>query len=84
MPSYFKKQSQTESSEKALVCDALIFHTGVNVNHSNVSEQAAEKAMKDLAYVPVLANFCEIDGVRDFTSHDFDFDDDGNIIYYEK
>lgn len=64
--------------------DALIFHTGRNFNGSNVTQEAAERAMQDLAYVPVLANFCEIDGVRDFTTHDFEFDDDGNIIYYEK
>lgn len=37
-----------------------------------------------MAYKPVLANFCEIDGVRDFTGHDFDIDNDGNYIYYEK
>lgn len=40
--------------------------------------------MKEMAYKPVLANFCEIDGVRDFTSHDFEIDEDGNYIYYEK
>lgn len=40
--------------------------------------------MKELAYKPVLANFCEIDGVKDFTSHDFEIDDDENFIYYEK
>ena len=41
--------------------------------------------MKGLAYVPVLADFCEIDGERDFTTHAFEYDEDEDkIIYYEK
>ena len=86
VPSYFKKKKEVDeqSNSKFLIKDALVFHTGKNLNHSFVTEAAAEKAINDLAYVPVLANFCEIDGVRDFTTHDFEFDDDGNIIYHEK
>ena len=67
-----------------LFANVLAFHTGLNRNRSSVTEDAAKKAMKELAYKPVLANFCEIDGVRDFTSHDFDIDEDGNYIYHEK
>lgn len=37
-----------------------------------------------MAYKPVLANFCEIDGVRDFTAHDMKINDDGTISYLEK
>ena len=59
-------------------------HTGLNRNHSSLTEAAAKKAIQNLAYKPVLANFCEIDGVRDFTSHDFDIDENGNYIYFEK
>jgi hypothetical protein len=59
-------------------------HTGVNRNKSSLTEDAAKKAIKNLAYKPVLANFCEIDGVKDFTSHDFDIDENGDYIYYEK
>jgi len=67
------------------VKDALIFHSGINSNNSNVTEEAARKAMKGLAYVPVLADFCEIDGERDFTTHAFEYDEDEDkIIYYEK
>lgn len=41
--------------------------------------------MKGLAYVPVLADFCEIDGERDFTTHAFEYDEEEDkIIYYEK
>lgn len=64
--------------------NVLVMHTGINRNHSSLTEEAAKKAIKNLAYKPVLANFCEIDGVKDFTSHDFDVDEDGNYVYYEK
>jgi hypothetical protein len=67
-----------------LFAPVLAFHTGNNKNGSCVTEKAANKAIKKLAYKPVLANFCEIDGVRDFTSHDFEVDEDGNYVYYEK
>jgi len=67
-----------------LFANVLAFHTGVNNNRSNLTEKAAKKAIKNLPYKPVLANFCEIDGVRDFTSHDMEIDDDGNFVYIEK
>lgn len=66
-----------------LFANVLAMHTGKNRNNSNLTLTAAKKAIKNLAYKPVLANFCEIDGVKDFTSHDFDIDKDGNTIYYE-
>ena len=67
-----------------LYANVLAFHTGINRNKSNLTEDAAKKAIKNLAYKPVLANFCEIDGVKDFTSHDFDVDENGEYIYFEK
>ena len=76
--------SQENSDDSMLFANVLAFHTGVNRNKSSLTEDAAKKAIKNLAYKPVLANFCEIDGVRDFTSHDFDVDENGNYIYYEK
>jgi len=82
MPAHFSK-SEDEDAEM-LFASVLAFHTGNNRNRSNLTEDAAKKAIKELAYKPVLANFCEIDGVRDFTSHDFIIDDDGNFIYEEK
>ena len=82
MPSVFEKSD--ESNEDILIASVLAFHSGINRNNSNVTESAAKKAMKELAYKPVLANFCEIDGIRDFTSHDFDVDENGDYIYYEK
>lgn len=64
--------------------NVLVMHTGTNRNKSALTEEAARKAIKNLAYKPVLANFCEIDGVKDFTSHDFDIDENGEYVYYEK
>lgn len=79
------KFSQEESEDSTMLfANVLAFHTGVNRNHSNLTKDAAKKAIKSLAYKPVLANFCEIDGVKDFTSHDFDIDENGEYIYYEK
>ena len=76
--------SVENNDEELLFSSVLAFHTGINKNRSSITEDAAKKAMKELAYKPVLANFCEIDGVRDFTSHDFEIDKNGNFIYYEK
>ena len=73
-----------DADESMLFANVLAFHTGVNNNRSNLTQKAAKKAIKNLPYKPVLANFCEIDGVRDFTSHDMEIDDDGNFVYIEK
>ena len=82
VPAKFEKIESND--EDILIAPVLAFHTSNNRNKSSVPESAARKAMKEMAYKPVLANFCEIDGVRDFTSHDFEIDEDGNYTYYEK
>ena len=82
VPAKFSKTEQDDST--MFYGNVLVMHTGVNRNHSSLTESAAKKAIQNLAYKPVLANFCEIDGVRDFTSHDFDIDENGNYVYYEK
>lgn len=76
------------SDDSLLFCLVKIFHTGENRNHSSVTEDAAKKAMKTLAYKPVLANFCEIEDengemVKDFTSHDMEIDENGKVNYLE-
>ena len=65
------------------------FHVGENRNKTNVTMNAATKAMKCLAYKPVLANFCDIEDksgeiVKDFTNHDLKQNSDGSTTYYEK
>lgn len=74
----------SESDDKTLLADVLVMHTSRNRNGSNLTEVAAEECMETMAYKPVLANFCEIDGVRDFTSHDMEINDDGTINYLER
>lgn len=72
-----------KSDEYTLYGEVKIMHTGRNRNGSNLTLDAMNKCKKNLAYKPLLANFCEIDGVKDFTSHDFTIDDDGNVEYQE-
>ena len=82
VPAQFNQQESDDST--MLFANVLAFHTGINRNHSIVTYDAAKKAIKNIAYKPVLANFCEVDGVKDFTSHDFDIDENGDYVYYEK
>lgn len=83
VPASFK-QEKNEDEGTLLYATVKAFHTGVNRNHSSVTEEAAKKAMKTMAYKPILANFTVTDdGEVDFTSHDIDVDDDGNIVYLE-
>ena len=83
IPAVFKKEETEDNT--LFYGNVLVMHTGRNLNGSWLTEDAAQKAIKTLAYKPVLANFCEIDGVRDFTDHDFEIDEaNDSIIYYEK
>lgn len=72
-----------ESDDYTLYGEVKIMHTGRNRNGSNLTLDAMNNCKKRLAYKPLLANFCEIDGVKDFTSHDFMIDDEGNVEYQE-
>lgn len=78
----YSKKENTDGT--LLFCKVKLFHTGRNRNGSNVTENAAKNALSTIAYKPLLANFCEIDGVRDFTSHDMVIDEDGNVEYIER
>ena len=82
VPATFEKLDETST---LLFGNIKAFHTGRNRNGSNVTYDAAKKSLKTMAYKPILANFTtNEDGEPDFTSHDFEIDEDGNIIYYEK
>ena len=70
-----------------LFCKSRMFHIGKNRNKSNVTEDAAKKAMKTMAYKPLLANFAEFEDENgnkfiDFTSHDMIIEND-SIKYLE-
>ena len=90
VPSYFEKVDDDKSDNLLMFGDVKVMHSGRNRNTSNVTDEALEKAAKHLAYKPILANFMEYtdeetgETLKDFTSHDFEVDDDGNTIYIEK
>ena len=75
--------SKIESDEFTLYCYAKLMHTGRNKNGSNLTDKAARHCMSSLAYKPLLANFTDVNGEWDFTSHDFTVteDENGNEIY---
>ncbi len=80
VPALFEKN---KSDDFTLYGDVKIMHTGRNRNGSNLTLDAMNKCKSRLAYKPLLANFCEIDGVKDFTSHDFVIGEDGEVEYQE-
>lgn len=81
VPANFEKEA---SDETLLFVKIKVFHTGKNRNKSNVTVDAAKKAMKKMAYKPILANFTDVNGEADFTSHDGYIDEDGNWKYLER
>lgn len=88
-PATFTMDTSSED-DTLLFCNVKLFHTGKNRNASNVTDEAAKKAMANLAYKPLLANFCEYTDpmsgtvLKDFTAHDVMFNEDGSITYLEK
>lgn len=81
-PAYFEESESSDDS--LLIGDVRVLHTGNNRNRSNVTEEAARKCMSTIAYKPILANFTDVNGELDFTSHDFEYNEDGSVTYYEK
>ena len=82
VPASFESDDSEDSA--FLIGNIKLLHCGANRNHSSVTEEAARKCMSSIAYKPILANFTDVNGELDFTSHDFDFNEDGSITYYEK
>lgn len=83
VPANFEVDNNVYQDNTLLFGKVKVFHIGPNRNGSSVTKNAAEKALSTIAYKPLLANFCEVDGVKDFTSHDMELNDDGSIIYVE-
>ena len=78
---------EEQTDDGLLFVTVKMFHTGKNRNGSYITDEAANKSLSGIKYKPLLANFCEIDGVKDFTSHDMQIvDDDGEykIEYLER
>ena len=61
-----------------------LMHTGRNRNKSNLTEKGAKSCLSKIAYKPVLADFTEVNGERDFTYHAIEFNEDGSRTYIEK
>ena len=83
VPTNFEVENTEYQDNTLLFGKVKVFHIGPNRNGSSVTRSAAEKALSTIAYKPLLANFCEVDGVKDFTSHDMELNDDGSIAYVE-
>lgn len=83
VPANFEVENTEYQDNTLLFGKVKVFHIGPNRNGSSVTKSAAEKALSTIAYKPLLANFCEVDGVKDFTSHDIELNDDGSVIYVE-
>ena len=83
VPANFEVDGNTYQDNTLLFGKVKVFHIGPNRNGSSVTKNAAEKALSTIAYKPLLANFCEVNGVKDFTSHDMEFNDDGSVTYVE-
>ena len=83
VPANFEVDGNVYQDNTLLFGKVKVFHIGPNRNGSSVTKNAAEKALSTIAYKPLLANFCEVDGAKDFTSHDMEFNDDGSVTYIE-
>ena len=84
VPANFEVENTGYQDNTLLFGKVKVFHIGPNRNGSSVTKSAAEKALSTIAYKPLLANFCEVDGVKDFTSHDIELNDDGSVTYIER
>lgn len=62
-----------------------VCHTGLNRNKSYISEKNMKKAMKTMAYRPILAYIYQLDsGEYDFHAHDVEYDENDKPVYLEK
>lgn len=89
VPAQFEVNKE-RNDDTLLFCKVKLMHSGENRNHSSVTDDALVKASKCLAYKPILANFMEYtdeetgETLKDFTSHDMEFNEDGTVAYLEK
>ena len=84
VPATFKKKEVKVEDNTLLYCILKTCHVGLNRNGSYISEETMKEAMPTLKYKPILCNFTDTEDGKDFTSHDMEIDEDGNIIYIER
>ena len=87
VPATFEQEESDD--ESMLFANIRAFHTNKNNNGSNVTKKAMENSLSGFKYKPILCNYQTVtldDGteVLDFTAHDMEIDDNGNIVYLEK
>lgn len=77
-------ETEQSDSETMMFANVKAFHCGRNRNGSSVTMEAAEQALSAMDYKPVLAHIVvDDDGEEDFSAHDYEVDEDGNITYLE-
>lgn len=87
VPAQFEQEDSDD--ESMMFANVKVFHTNLNRNGSNVTKEAMSKSLDGFKYKPVLCNYETVileDGTEalDFTAHDMEIDEDGNVIYLEK
>ena len=89
VPAQFEINKE-QNDDSLMFCTVKLMHSGKNRNKSHVTDEALHNCAKTIAYKPILANFTEYEDedtgeiLKDFTSHDIEHDEDGNVIYIEK
>lgn len=85
IPATFDSVEDTNGEDDTLLfCLLKTCHIGLNRNGSFISEDSMKNAMPTLKYKPILCNFTDTENGKDFTSHDMEIDEDGNIVYLER
>lgn len=73
-----------EDDSLTFYANVKLMHTGRNRNRSNLTEKGAKSCLSKIPYKPVLADFTDINGERDFTYHAIEYNEDGSRTYIEK
>ena len=86
-PATFEQEESNDNN--MMFANVKVFHTNKNNNQSNVTKKAMENSLNGFKYKPILCNYQTItleDGTEalDFTAHDMEIDENGNIVYLEK
>ena len=77
-------EADEKKDDLTLFANVKLMHTGRNRNRSSLTEKGAKSCLSSIAYKPVLADFTDINGERDFTYHAMEFNDDGSRTYIER
>ena len=86
IPATFE-MAEDDKDDSMLFANIRVFHTKLNRNGSNVTKDAMKNSLSSFAYKPILCNFVtsdENEDELDFSGHDMEIDEDGNVTYLEK